>query len=131
MRTTDMHSMEERLAAFGARIDELLATTSHSELKRRLRAELDVWHEWIDEARVQSALGAMEGHDRVHNAMKGLEHLYASIRKHLDPEDVADPFPGLDRAIRDELRDARRIFSGPEAFAGESTESVSSSGSAL
>lgn len=120
METTDMHSMERRLATFGARIDELLATTSHTELTRRLRAELDVWHEWIDEARVQSALGAMEGHDRVHNAMKGLEHLYSRMQKHLDLDDAADPLPGLEHAIRDELRDANKILSGPEAFSDES-----------
>jgi len=118
MKQTDMRSMEDRLAAFGARIDELLAATTHGELKNRLEAELDVWREWIDEARVQTALGAMEGHDRVHHAMKTLSNLYSRMRKHLDLADAADPLPGLERAIRDELQDASKSLSGPDAFRG-------------
>jgi hypothetical protein len=119
METTDMRSMEERLAALGARIDELLAMRSHAELTFRLRGELDLWREWIDEARVQAALGAMEGRDRVQEAIKALEHLYSSMRKHLDLDDVADPLPGLERAIRDELRNASRMLWGPDAFGAD------------
>jgi hypothetical protein len=116
MQATDTQSMEQRLAALGARIDELLDSTSQAELSHRLKGELDVWRRWIEEARIQAALGAMEGHDRLHSALRSLEHLYASMRKQLDLQDATEPLPGLDRAIREELRDASKTLAGPDAF---------------
>lgn len=122
MQVTDVQSMEERLAHLGARIDELLDSTSHAELPHLLKGELDVWRGWIEEARIQAALGAMEGHDRLHDALRSLERLYASMRKQLDLHDAVEPLPGLDRTIREELRGARKTLAGPEAFSeGEQT----------
>lgn len=123
MEPTDTDTMASRLAGFGARIDDLLAAIGDSDFAPALREELGVWKGWIDEARVQSALGAMEGHDRVNEAMEALEALYSRMRRHLDLiRDATDPVPGLENEIRRELRDARGVLAGPDAFTSNDAE---------
>lgn len=114
----DVKSIEERLAQFGARIDDLLQTAEHSGFVSGLKAELDVWHEWIDEARVQLALGTMEGHDRIAEGLRHIEGLHSRMVKRVeDLERRSDPLPGLGEAVKHELESAKEELSSPEAFA--------------
>jgi hypothetical protein len=77
-----------------------------------------VWHEWIDEARVQAALGAMEGRDRVAEALKTLERLYSRMSERVEElEQASDPVPGASEAVKRELETAKVELSSPEAFA--------------
>jgi multidrug resistance efflux pump len=116
--TQDPKTFEARLAQFGARIDDLLDTAEQAEFVSGLRKELGVWHEWIDEARLQAALGAMEGRDRVAEALKTLERLYSRMVKRVEElEQATEPLPGTSEAVKRELETAKVELSSPEAFA--------------
>lgn len=105
---TQTSNMEERLAEIGAGIDRLLDKTEHSDFIRSLRQELQVWREWLDEARVQASLGTMEARDRLTGASKTLEHLHSKIDQRIEAlDESAEPFPGLREAVQQELEKGR------------------------
>jgi hypothetical protein len=111
-------SIETRFAHFGARIDDLLGTVEHDEFVSGLKSELAVWHEWIDEARVQLALGTMESRDRVAEALNAIERVYSRMMKRAeDLEDLDQPLPGLSEAVKQELGAAKEELASPDVFA--------------
>lgn len=106
---TTTPTMEQRLAHVGAGIDRLLAKGEHSDFVKGLKHELSTWREWMDEARVQSALGSMEARDRVAALMKKMEQVHAHISEHIDDlEASTDPVPGLRAAVERELSSVRQ-----------------------
>jgi len=112
-------SVESRLAEFGKRIDALLQTAEASDLASGLRAELALWHEWIDELRLQLALGTMEGRDRIEETMTSLEQLSARVLRRLSElEDLDEPVPGMTEAVAREFEDEEDKLSSPGVFAG-------------
>ena len=111
-------TIETRFAQFGARIDDLLKTAEHTEFVSGLKTELAVWHEWIDETRVQLALGTMEGRDRVAEALRAIERLYSRIMKRVeDLEDLSEPLSDASEAVKYELERAKEEFASPDVFA--------------
>lgn len=110
-----MHeSAEARLGEIGARLDVVVDAASRGDLISGLKAEVAVWHEWVDEARLQLALGAMEGRDRFEEGMRSLENLSTRMKSRLvDLESLSDPVPGLAEEVDRQLdQDAEALSSG-------------------
>ena len=110
-------TMEQRLAEIGTRIDHLVEAVRDAEFGSALKGELQVWHEWLDEARVQVALGTMEARKRLSERTKAVERMYSRMRKRAEElEDASDPVPGLTDAVRQELGGIKKEFSSPDIF---------------
>jgi hypothetical protein len=110
-------TLEGRFADLGAGLGRLLDKAEHSELADGLKAELKVWREWLDEARLQSALGSMEVRDRLAGPTKEIEHAYARLLKHLVAlEELPDPAPHLTEAVQAELISIKEELASPKAF---------------
>lgn len=119
MKDGRIDSLEARLAEFGARIDHLVGAVNSADVITGVKAELLVWREWIDEIRLQLALGAMEGRDRIEEGAKSLELLSARMRTRLsDLEDMSDPLPGVAEAVEKEFQAHPEELKSPEVLAG-------------
>lgn len=111
----DRETFEQRFSEFGARVDRLLETAQQSELFSRVKSELEVWREWLDEARVQRELGTMEARERIEKARSSLERLYSRVKKRVEEfEGISEPPPGLAEAVRTELEKAKDDLASPE-----------------
>ena len=110
-------TLEARLGDLGSGLGRLLDRAEHGELAEGLKAELKVWREWLDEARLQSALGSMEVRDRLAGPTSTIEHAYARLLKHLtELEELSDPAPHLTDAVQAELISIRDELASPKAF---------------